>query len=373
MSMDGIGWAVMSAVAATAVAYVIATLVARLARLALVAVLRRDHPVDLRAPELRRPVRVVRWTAFAALIPFFCLPALRLAGIDLHVGVSPERLSAWMFDSGARIVVILIASYVLTRIIATVSRELEQHIGRAVGPDVLERAKRARTLSRLVQSAATVMVVAIAALMILREVRVDITPILTGAGILGLAVGFGGQTLVRDLISGFFLIIENQIRVGDVATINGTGGLVEEINMRTVVLRDQEGAVHVFPNGAITQLANRSKDFSYYVTDVAVSYRNDIDQVVTVLRDVGEGLMADERFRGSILEPLDILGVEALRDTQVIIRVRIKTLPLRQFEVGRELLRRIKQTFDVRDIEIPSPHQPISLGAPRRAEEPKAE
>jgi small-conductance mechanosensitive channel len=369
----GIVWALMSVVAAAAVAYVLATLVARLARLALVAVIGRARPVDLRAPELRRPVRVVRWTVFAALVPIFCLPALRLAGVDLRVGWSPEMLSAWLFGSGFRIVVILIASYVLTRIVATVSRELEDHIGRAVGPDVIERAKRARTLSRLVQSAATVLVAAIAMLMILREVRVDITPILTGAGILGLAVGFGGQALVRDLISGFFLIIENQIRVGDVAVINGTGGLVEEINLRTVVLRDHEGAVHVFPNGAITELANRSKDFSYYVTDVGVSYRNDIDDVMAVLRDVGDALMADDRYRVSILEPPEILGVEALRDTQVNIRIRVKTLPLKQWEVGRELLRRIKVAFEHRDIEIPSPHQPISLGAPSRTAEPKAE
>jgi small-conductance mechanosensitive channel len=369
----GLGWALMSVVAAAALAYVLATLLARLARVALVAVIRRDRPVDLRSPELRRPVRVVRWTVFAALVPLLCLPALRLAGIDLHVGLSPEMLSTWLFGSGVRIAVILIASYVLTRIIATVSRELEEHIGRAVGPDVIERAKRARTLSRLVQSAATVLVVSIAMLMILREVRVDITPILTGAGILGLAVGFGGQALVRDLISGFFLILENQIRVGDVAVINGTGGLVEEINLRTVVLRDHEGAVHVFPNGAITALANRSKDFSYYVADVGVSYRNDLDTVMAALRDVGDGLMADERYRASILEPLDILGVEALRDTQVNIRVRVKTVPLKQWEVGRELLRRVKKAFEERDIEIPSPHQPISLGAPSRTAEPKTE
>jgi small conductance mechanosensitive channel len=370
----GFGWALMSVVAAATLAYVLATLLARLARVALVAVTRRDHPVDFRAPELRRPVRVVRWTVFAALVPIFCLPALRLAGIDLHVGLSPEMLSTWLLGSGVRIAVILIASYVLTRIIAMVSRELEEHIGRAVGPDVLERAKRARTLSRLVQSAATVLVVAMATLMILREVRVDITPILTGAGILGLAVGFGGQALVRDLISGFFLILENQIRVGDVAVINGTGGLVEEINLRTVVLRDHEGAVHVFPNGAITALANRSKDFSYYVTDVGVSYRHDPDEVIAVLRDVGRDLMTDERFRVSILEPLEILGVEGLAESQVNIRVRIKTQPLKQWEVGRELLRRIKKTFDARGIEIPFPQRTILVTGPKGTiEAPPAE
>ena len=356
-----LGWAIASAVAAAAVAYVVATFVARLARVALVGVIRRDRNIDLRDPEVRRPIRVVRWTVFAALVAVFCLPAIRLAGVDLRVGLSPELLSAWLFGSGLRIAVILIASYVLMRIITMASGQLEEHISRDVGPDLIERAKRARTVSRLVKNAASVLVVALATLMILREVRVDITPILTGAGILGLAVGFGGQALVRDLISGFFLIIENQIRVGDVAVINGTGGLVEEINLRTVVLRDQEGTVHVFPNGAITSLANRTKDFSFYVVDVGVAYRHDPDEVIAVLRAVGEDLVADDRFRPSILEPLEIMGVNSLGDSSVNIRVRIKTLPLKQWEVGRELLRRIKKTFDARGIEIPFPQRTVNV------------
>ena len=134
---------------------------------------------------------------------------------------------------------------------------------------------------------------------------------LTGAGIVGLAVGFGAQTLVRDIISGFFLILEDQVRVGDVAAINGTGGLVEAINLRTIVLRDAEGTVHVFPNGAITTLANRSKDFSYYVIDLGISYREDPDRVAAVLREIGAELQADPAFGPLILEPIEILGVDA--------------------------------------------------------------
>jgi small-conductance mechanosensitive channel len=371
---DGVGWAVLSAAAAIAVAYVLAAVAARLARVALVAVIRRDAELDFRDPEVRRPIRVVRWTVFAALVAIFCLPALRLAGVDLRVGVSPEMLSAWFFGSGLRIAIVLITSYVLARVITMVALRLEDRIGNEIGSDQIERLKRARTLSRLVRSALTTVVVSLATLMVLRELRVDITPILTGAGILGLAVGFGGQALVRDLISGFFLIIENQIRVGDVAVINGTGGLVEEINLRTVVLRDQEGTVHVFPNGAITSLANRTKDFSFYVTDVGVSYRHDPDEVIAVLRDVGADLLADDRFAPSILEPLEIMGVNALLDSQVNIRVRIKTLPLKQWEVGRELLRRIKKAFDARGIEIPFPQRTIYVTGPKAAlEAPPAE
>jgi small-conductance mechanosensitive channel len=350
-------WVVTWGLAALGVAYAMATAGARLAGAAFVKVSRRD--VDWRDPEVRRAIRVVRWTAFAALTAIFCLPALRLAGMDLQVGLSPETLTAWLFGSGLRIAVIAIASYFVLRIISLVSRRLEDEIGREAGPDILERVKRARTLSRLVGSAMTVLVVSIAALMILRELRVDITPILTGAGILGLAVGFGGQALVRDIISGFFLIVENQIRVGDVAVINGTGGLVEEINLRTVVLRDYDGTVHIFPNGSITQLSNRTKDYSYYVADVGVSYRHDTDEVIGVLREVGDDLYADEKFRPHILEPLEIAGVEAFRESHVGIRMRIKTIPLKQWDVGRELLRRIKKAFDEHGIEIPAPRMVV--------------
>ena len=327
-------------------------------------VLGRDQTIDPRDPEVRRPIRIVRWTVFAALVVTFCLPAMRLAGVNLRVGVSPEMLGAWFFGSGVRIIVIAVAGYVLMRIIRMVSHGLEARIENESGPDRLERTKRARTLSRLVQSGATAVVVAVALLMILRELRVDITPILTGAGILGLAVGFGAQALVRDLISGFFLIVENQISVGDSAIINGTGGLVEQINLRTVVLRDLEGTVHVFPNGSIAQLANRTKDFSFYVSDVGVSYRHDPDEVIALLAEIGDGLLADERFRPNILEPLEVLGVDAFMDSQVNIRIRIKTLPLKQWEVGRELLRRIKKTFDARGIEIPFPQRTIHVEGP---------
>jgi small conductance mechanosensitive channel len=164
--------------------------------------------------------------------------------------------------------------------------------------------------------------------MVLREFRLDIAPVLTGAGIVGLAVGFGAQTLVRDVISGFFLILEDQVRVGDVAAINGTGGLVEELNLRTIVLRDFEGTVHVFPNGSITTLANRSKDFSYYVIDLGISCREDPDRVAAVLREVGAGMQADPQYGPSILEPLEIVGVDAFADWAMTLKMRLKTVPL---------------------------------------------
>ena len=205
--------------------------------------------------------------------------------------------------------------------------------------------------------------------MVLDEFGVNITPVLTGAGIAGLAVGFGAQTLVRDIISGFFMILEDQVRVGDSASINGTGGLVEQINLRTIVLRDEEGTVHVFPNGAITTLANRSKDFSYYV----ITLRDPVSRgrrtgSRQILRDVGAELQNDPHYGVFILEPIEIMGVDAFAEWAVQIKLRIKTVPQRQHEVGRELRKRIRRAFDAHGVAVPFPERLVAVreGAERR-------
>ena len=191
--------------------------------------------------------------------------------------------------------------------------------------------------------------------MILDQFGVNIAPALTGAGIAGLAVGFGAQALVRDIISGFFLILEDQVRVGDVASINGTGGLVEDINLRTIVLRDEEGAVHVFPNGSITTLANRSKDYSYYVIALALPYHEDPDRIVQILRGVGEELQRDQRFGPFVLEPIEIMGLDSFDDWAMKLKLRIKTVPVKQWEVGRELRRRIRKALAAAGVNVPYP------------------
>jgi len=199
-------------------------------------------------------------------------------------------------------------------------------------------------------------------MMVLSEFGMNITPIITGAGIAGLAVGFGAQNLVRDIISGFFLILEDQIRVGDVAVINGTGGLVEAIRLRTIVLRDLQGVVHVFLNGEVKHVSNMTKEWSRYVIDVGVAYKENVDRVIEVLKEIGEELQLDPSFAPLILEPLQVLGVDDFAESQVTIKVMIKTLPLKQWEVGRELRRRIKNTFDEKGIEIPFPHLSVYFG-----------
>jgi small conductance mechanosensitive channel len=197
--------------------------------------------------------------------------------------------------------------------------------------------------------------------MMLRAIDVDITPVLTGAGILGLAVGFGAQTLVKDIISGFFVILEDQVRVGDVAVVNGTSGTVEQIHLRTLVLRDLEGTVHVFPNGAITTLANRSKDFAYAVIDIGIDYDDDIDAAIASVQATAQGLQADPVFAPHLLDTLEVMGVDSLGASSVGLRFRIKTAPLSQWMVARELRRRIKKAFDAEGIRIPVQQMAVTL------------
>ena len=178
-------------------------------------------------------------------------------------------------------------------------------------------------------------------LMLLRELSIDVLPILTGAGIAGLAIGFGAQNLVRDVISGFFLILEDQVRIGDLARINGVAGIVEQINLRTIVLRDGEGAVQVFPNGTITALANLSKQFSYAIVDVRAAYSENIDRVIGTIREVGASMERDAVWGSLLMAPLDVVGVESLDGGAVTVRVRFKVLPLHQGQVANELRKRL--------------------------------
>ena len=218
---------------------------------------------------------------------------------------------------------------------------------------LLERKKRIQTLGQLLRVVATLLVVGVATLMALSLFNVDIRPILTGAGIAGLAVGFGAQNLVRDVIAGFFLILEDQVRLGDVVSINGKSGLVEAIRLRTIALRGQDGTVHVIPNGVINELSNMTKDYSYAVLDIGIPYEENVDEVEDILRSVANELRSDPVHGPNILEPLEVLGVEAFGESSVLLRVRIKTVPIQQWNMGRELRRRIKIAFEKRGVQFP--------------------
>lgn len=281
-----------------------------------------------------------------------------------------EKIKAWIdweavMASGLRVLVILVLFWIAMGVIKALLRRLEQRLverGKAEGEVPTESVKRADTLVRLLRQGVMIVLWAVVALVILREVGVEIGPLLASAGIAGLAIGFGAQNLVRDVISGFFIILENQVRVGDVAVVNGTGGVVERINFRTIVLRDLQGVVHVFPNGTINTLANMTNEWSAFVLDIGVAYKEDTDRVIEVMKQVGKELREDERFGANMIEDIEIFGVNAFADSAVMIKGRLKTKPIKQWEVGREYLRRLKQAFDREGIEIPFPHRSIYFG-----------
>lgn len=286
--------------------------------------------------------------------------------------ISLQDITPWVMtaaaaaaQAGLRIFVILLAGYVLTRFLRAGIRHLETILikaGEAAEPAPGAARKRVTTLTGLLHTMALALIWAVVVVMSLAQIGLDITPILAGAGILGLAVGFGAQNLVRDLISGFFMVLENQVRIGDVAIINGTGGLVEAITFRTIVLRDLAGVVHVFPNGTITTLSNMTKEWSAYVIDVGVAYKEDTDRVVEIMRQVAEGMRQDPVFGEKILEPMEIFGVDNFGESEVTIKARIKTKPIEQWNVGREYRRRLKKAFDAQGIEIPFPHRSLYMG-----------
>jgi small-conductance mechanosensitive channel len=265
-------------------------------------------------------------------------------GWDLRV------IARWTFTHGLNVVIILIGAIVVTRVANLAIDHLQFKLARNKATTDLEWQRRATTLRRILTSLVTAVVGFMAVLMLLRELTIDVMPILTGAGIAGLAVGFGAQNLVRDVISGFFLILEDQVRIGDLARINGTAGIVEQIKLRTILLRDGEGAVHVFPNGTITALANLSKQFAYAVVDVKVAYTENLDRVIGTLREVGAAMERDPAWGALVLAPLDVIGVTSLDGGSVTIQVKFKTLPLNQGKIANELRRRLIGTLVGRGI-----------------------
>jgi small conductance mechanosensitive channel len=359
---DPITWQpVVLAVLPTAV---LAFAAARLARRAMQRLLQgvlRDTIVPS-SPLVRTPLRLIAITIFGIVFGALIFPAFEIVGLKPRAGMPLQTLSAWTFDSGLKIVLIGAVAYAVLRIVTVAVSRFEHDVNFGTDLDALERAKRARTLGSVLTNVTTVLVLAVASLMILHEFKIDISPALTGAGIVGVALGFGAQTLVRDIIGGFFLILENQVRVGDSASINGIGGLVEEINLRTTVLRDEEGTLHIVPNGAITTLANRSMNFSYYVLNLPLAYDQKPDVVIDLLKTTAATLAAEDAYRPFVLEPLEIIGVDAFEEHAFRLKARIKTAPQRQWFVGRELRKRLLEAMAARGIAMWSPARTVDLG-----------
>jgi small-conductance mechanosensitive channel len=279
----------------------------------------------------------------------------------MRMTINLEAVTRWLLTNGTRVAAIIIGALIaiwIIRILIYKSRDRFVHPDR-VG---IERAKRTETLARIVETTLRVVILLAALLMVLKQVGIEIGPLLAGAGIVGLAVGFGAQSLVKDVIGGFFILLENHMNVGDVVEIAGVAGLVESINLRVTVLRDLEGKVHIVPNGEIGVVTNMTKEWSRALIEIGVAYKEDVDEVIGVLREVGEGMRRDEAFGESILEPMEVLGLDSFGDSSVNIKVMLKTQPSKQWLVAREFRRRVKKTFDEKGIEIPFPHVTLYLG-----------
>ncbi len=257
---------------------------------------------------------------------------------------------------------IAVVAFVAYRAVKLLVRRIVSHEIDAEDPIVKRlREQRAQTLGSLLNNVALVLIVTFATLTIL-NLFVQIGPLLAGVGVAGLAISFGAQSLVKDVISGTFILIEGQFGIGDVVRIGDTAGLVEKVTLRTTSLRDAEGVVHIIPNGEITKVSNLTKTWSRTVIDVGVAYKEDVDRVIKVLLDLGDEFNLDSAWGELLLEPPEVLGVQSFGDSAVIIRMQTKTLPLKQWEVGRELRRRIKKRFDAENIEIPFPHVTLYWG-----------
>lgn len=273
-----------------------------------------------------------------------------------------ELVITWARTTGLRIVIIIIGSFIVVRIFRILIRKSKSKITSLSALEDVERAKRTETLSRIVENTVWVIILIGTALMVIKEIGIDIGPLLAGAGVVGLAIGFGAQSLVKDVISGFFILLENHMNVGDVVQVAGEAGLVEKINLRVTVLRDLEGRVHIIPNGEITTVTNMTKEWSRALLDIGVAYKEDYDEVVAVIEEIAEGLRNDPEFGPLILEPLKVLGLDSFGDSSINIKVMFKTIPIKQWDVAREFRRRIKRVFDERGIEIPFPHRTIYMG-----------
>ncbi len=305
--------------------------------------------------------RGTRWLVSLAMV----LSVLRAWGMNSF---------AWLNSEPGRVLGGTLASVLLILVISvavweTTSSLIESYL-RNTGGRV--RSARAQTLLSVARNALLVIIVVVSTLMILSQLGVNIGPLLAGAGVLGVAIGFGSQKLVQDIITGVFILLGDMMSVGDVVKLGDRAGLVEAISIRNVRLRDLSGTVHTIPFSSISSVSNLTKDFSYYVFDIGVAYREDVDQVMDVLKEIGDQVQQDPNVGPLILAPLEVLGVDSFADSAVVVKARIKTQPIQQWAVGRAFNRRIKQRFDELGIEIPFPHRTIYFGEDKQNQAPPA-
>ena len=306
------------------------------------------------------------------LVFFLLLMSVGLLSI-IGVNVSPissefqeifTGIFSWFFSNGIVIILIILGVWAIVRIIERIVPKVVHTfvMSRSEYGEHEESEKRANTLSKVSTGGAQIIVIITGLFMILTKLAVPVGPVLAGFGVVGIAVGFGAQHLIRDLISGIFVIAENQYRTGDVVTIAGTSGLVEDINLRRTILRDLEGTVHIIPNGEISVSSNRTKNYSRVVLDVGVAYKENLERVIMILNQIGNELSADPVFGLNIIKAPQVLRIQSFDDSCITIRVLGDCKPMKQWLLRSELIRRIKTRFDIEGIEIPFPHQTLYWG-----------
>ncbi|MGD9814598.1 MAG: mechanosensitive ion channel family protein [Hyphomonadaceae bacterium] len=312
-------------------------------------------------------VRLSRWSLRIARLAIFVIAiliVLRLWGVDFEAfRDGPLRALLSIAGRIALIVILALAAIELSQL--AITQMFARVAQRAKNP---RRAAQVRTLAPLLTGVATTTLAIVAAMMALSEVGVEIGPLIAGAGIIGLAIGFGAQTLVKDFLTGIFLIIEDIVSVGDVIRIGEFSGRVEEMSLRTIKLRDFDGTLHVFPYSEAQVIHNSTKTFSYAVLEPAISYMSDINAALEIVKRIGDDMREEPAFAGIIIAPMEIAGVDRFADTRVILKARIKTAPGKQWLVQRELLRRLKLAFDDAGIEL----APVTAKPVRADEAPSA-
>jgi len=322
-------------------------------RLVLKAAAERFAPAADGAPRKRLPIG--RWTLRIARIAIFITALLVIArvwGFDFeHLSRGPVGAVLGTAGRIALIVVLSLAAIEISQL--AIKQVFTRVANRAKNA---RRASQLRTLAPVLIGVSTTTLVIAATMMSLSEVGVEIGPLLAGAGIVGLAIGFGAQTIVKDFLTGIFLIIEDAVSVGDVVKIQEFGGVVEEMSIRTIKLRDFDGTLHIFPYSEAQVIHNRTKDFSFAVFDLSIDYTSDIAAALTVMKSVGDEMRQDEAFRTLIVEDIDIVGVDQLGDSAIMLKARMKTVAGKQWRVRREYLRRVKIAFDKAGVDIPYPH-----------------
>lgn len=277
--------------------------------------------------------------------------------------MKPESWRRWGEQVGFAALTLGIA-WILTRLVKGALLLLRRYAIRIMDRrgegDTLELQKRARTITLVLRKAINAVIWAVALIMALDELSVQVKPVLAGLGIAGVAVGLGAQTLIKDWLGGLFLLLEDQIRIGDMVVINKISGRVEEINLRTTILRAENGAVHVIANGLIETLSNLTREYSYYVFETTLAHGSDADRALEIIANVGSELYNDEQFHPLMLAPIEILGVDSLGDRGVVVKARIKTVPSKHSVVGRELNRRVRNKLTAEGISFPRlfPPQP---------------